>query len=287
MSQRVLILGGDMRQYYMAKFLVKKDFAIFYFGHLFSENEEYISKIRTLEKLNQRLREEKFTHIVLPVPLGEGCVKGTDHLLTIDHLFELLKYQREAIVWSGKMPVERKNELHKMQIELKEYMEIESIAMKNARLTAENAILEAIMMSDRCIMDSKSLVIGYGRCGQMLADVLRGMGGKVFVCEKEEGKGATAQARGFERKDIEDISGYDFIFQTAPEEDVLSDKVLLTLMSNDRYKECVILNLSSVRNSVNLDFVGKQRLLCKQCPGLPAKYTPKSAGELLASCLLL
>lgn len=280
MCQHILILGGDMRQYYMAKFLAKENFAISYFGQLFEEEEEKISKIRTMAKLKGQLEKVSYDYVLLPMPVGEVEIRGSNQQLKTADLPVLLKGQK-TIVMGGKIPKTLCRALEKENIEVLDFMDIESIAIMNGRLTAENAIIEAVMMSDTGVTNAKSLVIGYGRCGQMLAHMLKGMGSYVTVAEPDEDRAMLAVSYGYKVEEIKDLSTYQFVFQTAPKSNVLSDRLLVTLLDSKENDNGVILDISSQSDSIDMDFVQKHHMLCKRCPGLPGKYTARSAGELL------
>ena len=85
-----------------------------------------------------------------------------------------------------------------------DYMKEEGAAYTNAAVTAEGAIAEAILGGTEVLFQKPMLVMGYGRCGQMLAQRLRALGGKVTVYEKDPEKLAIAQACGFDTAEAED-----------------------------------------------------------------------------------
>lgn len=277
MPKKILILGGDLRQYYMAKFL-SKNFAIYYFGHLLGDMTEKITRIDSLEKLEYKLYKEHFECVILPIPLGEAYVKGTNQQLSCEKMVELLKLQKSTVVFGcGENPHVKK--LIENGVEYIDLLKEETVVYSNARLTAENAVVEAMIESDKSVMGSKSLIIGYGRCGRMLADVLRGMHGEVSVAETMKEKQGLAISFGYRVCRLCNLAGYDFVFQTAPEAGIITEELLFHCLSEENPP--MIFNLSSVVESVDEAFAKKNHIFVKHCPGLPGKYTAKSAGELL------
>lgn len=278
MPRKVLMIGGDLRQYYMAKFLCKENFAIYYFGHLLGDMTEKVTHIDTLEKLEYKLNRETFESIILPIPLGEHYVKGTNQKLNCEKMVELIKLQKSAIIFgcgeNRYITILKENGMKYIDL-----LKDEEVVYSNARLTAENAVIEAILESDKAVMNSKSLIIGYGRCGRMLADVLRGLHGEVTVAETMKEKQGLAISFGYKVTRLTNLSDYDFVFQTAPEAFVISEKLLFQCLSKER--QPMIFNLSSVVESVDEAFAKKNHIFVKHCPGLPGKYTAKTAGELL------
>ena len=60
-------------------------------------------------------------------------------------------------------------------------MNSDYVAILNAVPTAEGVISYLIQNRKKTIMDSKILVIGYGRCGKVLAQKLALLGAKVYT----------------------------------------------------------------------------------------------------------
>jgi len=285
-KKKILMLGGDKRQYYMAKFLTYENFAISYFGNLFETDWENIKKIRTLENLEEGMKKNQFDYVVLPIPMNQEYIKGTENEVSMYWLLQKLKIQKTTTVLGGQFPAFFMKELEKEGIKVVDFMLEESIALLNAELTAEGAAVEAILLSDSGVINANALVIGYGRCGRMLADLLKGMKARVTVAEIAEDRAALAVSYGYRVEALEDLSKYQFIFQTVPKESVLSKQLLSSCLLGDRGKEVVILDISSEENSIDLEYAGKHAILVKRCPGVPGKYTPKSAGELLGKFIL-
>lgn len=281
-NKHVLILGGDLRQYYMAKFLIQENFAISYFGNLFEKNEANIHKIQSVEKLKEDLTQKKYAAAILPMPVGEPFIKGTDGSVACEELSEWLKAQKNMVVFGGRL---EKNFVEKVQKGgncVSDFLQEESVAIFNAGLTAENAVIEAILLSDNCVRNEKTLIVGYGRCGRMLADLLHGMKANVTVAEPDKEKSALAISYGYKVELLKDLSPYQFVFQTAPVENVLSDKLLSTCLKNERSMETTVLDITSIDNSVNYEYARKHNILVRKCNALPGKYTARSAGKLLA-----
>ena len=281
MQRDVLLVGGDKRQYYMAKFLERAGFAISYFGAFFPESEGAVCKIKTAEKLKEHLEKKKYDAVILPTPAGEEYVSGTNYELRTKELGDWLKGQKDTGIFGGKIPRFLQATLEKDGKTVVDFMKQEEIARMNGRLTAENAVLEAVMISDTAVINSRSLVIGFGRCGEMLALVLSGLGSEVSVVETAPEKKMRARTYGYKVAEPEDLSRYQFIFQTVPEKNMLNDKRLVTLLGTEENDNCVVMDISSEPDSIDTEFARKNGIMCVRCPGLPGKYTARSAGELL------
>ena len=71
MKKRIVLLGGDLRQYYMAKSLIRKDFAISYYGLNFPQEEQGAHQCRDKDALWSALREADA--LILPDPVSREC----------------------------------------------------------------------------------------------------------------------------------------------------------------------------------------------------------------------
>lgn len=274
---KILVIGGDKRQYYMAKFLSSKGFAVSYFGEMFF-GDAAIREIRGVDKLFTELDQGKAETIVLPIPAGNDYVRGCMGLLKARELAKHMKKVKR--VYGGVIPAWIVG--LQSDMEIIDFMQDESVVLRNAAITAENAIVEAMIMSDSCICGSKCMVIGYGRCGQMLADRLRAMKGDVTVAELKDDRAGLAKSYGYLVEEITSLAEYDFIFQTAPGFS-LDPKILLTSVSGD--KNPIILDISS-SSMLDLEYGEQIGVEIKRCQGLPGRYTPKSAGILLGEYIL-
>lgn len=188
-----------------------------------------------------------------------------------------------------------------------DYLKEEGAAYTNAAVTAECAIAEAILAGTEVLFQKQMLVMGYGRCGQMLAQRLRAMGAKVTVYEKDPEKLAIAKACGFDTAEAEDEmvsyepgavtiancsldtendamahrldarfwSQFAYIFNTIPAR-VLGEERLSYICH-----DVVIIDIASAPGGLDYAYCTQKGINARLCGGLPAKYAPKSAAELL------
>lgn len=156
-----------------------------------------------------------------------------------------------------------------------DYMEEEAIAVRNASAAAEGAIAEAICLSDETLHGSSSLIIGFGRCGRILADRLNGMHSRVAVLEQNREKRAQAQAYGFDVPDVLRIERYSYVFNTVPAP-VLGREQLLGIKEG-----AVIIDIASGKGGVDHGYCREKGIRERHCLSLPGRYAPKSAAEIL------
>lgn len=267
----ILIIGGDKRQYYMAKFLDAKGFAVSYFGELYWGGVS-VKQIHDKEKLFTKLDMGLYESVVLPIPVGQEYIKGCPKKLKLAELAgHLGKVKR---IYGGNIP----NAYEHLPADKVDFLKNEAFLVENAELTAENAIVEAMLISELGFCGSKSLIIGYGRCGQMLASRLKGLKSQVEVAELDESKRSLAKSYGIKVAEIGDLSAYDFIFQTAPGFE-LDKKEMLSCISEEK-EAPIIIDISSM-SALDMSYGQSIGILMKKCAGLPGRYTAKTAGRLL------
>lgn len=158
-----------------------------------------------------------------------------------------------------------------------DYMKEETIALKNAIATAEGALAEAIQLGNENLHGKKSLVIGYGRCGKMIADKLQGMKSEVTILEEQEVRRVQAQTQGLQiMENICDWSpkDYTYLFNTVPS--LLLDKAHLEKTEDS----VVIIDIAS-GGGVDYEYCKEKGIKAKLCSGLPGKYAPKASAEIL------
>ena len=160
----------------------------------------------------------------------------------------------------------------------------EQLQLENAWLTAEGAICAAMNESRASLKDCHCLVIGWGRIGKALTELLIGMRARVTVASRtEKGRNGAAE-RGAEcastYRMAEAVRGKQIIFNTAPER-VLDENAL-------RYAEpdAMIIDLASAPFGVDIEAARRQNLRAWREPRLPGRYCPFSAARALLQAII-
>lgn len=216
------------------------------------------------------------------------------------------KLQAGEYVFGCNFPPEIAEYKRRQGIFFVDYMKEDGAAYTNAVATAEGAIAEAIVSGKEVLCGRQMLVMGYGRCGQMLAARLQAMGGKVTVYEKDLEKLVIAKAYGCETAEAKDEAAvyepgavtiancsleeaeaveneltedfwgrFTYIFNTIPAP-VLHAQRLAWIR-----QDAVLIDIASVPGGLDYAYCAQKGLNARLCGGLPAKYAPKSAAELL------
>ena len=250
------ILGGDKRNYYLAKAL---------------KNDGYEVKLCGFEKLSNMSCEVASALdsdvLVLPIiPFDKGKeVKSPYAEKTVDLSEKFL------------------SEFSGMEKETLSYSDREEFSVKNAVPTAEGAIEKAINSSDFTINGSKSLVCGYGRIGKVLSEMLRGMGSEVTVSARKSSDLAWIKLNSFQGVKtgyFSELEKYDLIFNTVPAM-IFDEEKLKRIKSG-----ALIIDLASYPGGVDFEKAKELGVKTIHALSLPGKVAPKSAGEIIESTIL-
>lgn len=155
----------------------------------------------------------------------------------------------------------------------------ESLLMENARLTAEGAVCAAMRAGSKCLRDSRCLVIGWGRIGRALTEILVALGARVTVASRRMAHRHRAIERGAEAVPLCDIAGAlpgsEVVFNTAPA--MVLDAAALEHVRAD----ALVIDLASPPYGVDLRAAWTRGVRAWREPGLPGRYCPRSAAEAL------
>lgn len=166
-----------------------------------------------------------------------------------------------------------------LELEYYDFMKIEKIAILNAIATGEGAIMEAIQKGPKNLQESNCLVLGYGRCGSVLARQLDGLHAKVTIGVRDKQviyRSISHGYQGIHLSGLQDmISQYDYIFNTIPEL-ILTPPILDQLSPN-----VTIIDIASYPGGLDYDYANIHGINAHLCLGLPGKVSPQSCAEIL------
>lgn len=145
----------------------------------------------------------------------------------------------------------------------------------NAAITADCALQVAASLMTTTFADTPVLIIGWGRIGKCLGQLLKNIGCQVTIAARKETDRAMIQALGFPSVEISMIPALlphvRLLFNTAPEP-ILHKEVLAP------WRNCIKIDLASQPGMEGDD------VICAR--GLPGVYAPESSGQLIANTVL-
>lgn len=278
-NERFGIIGGDLRQIYLAKKLQKDKNEVFVCGF---ENFVGFDKLKLKSlKISDLISSSKY--IILPVPASRNkkVINAPFSNLDIVLSEKLFSNLKNKVVFAG-IVSSLIEDVKQSGLYIRDYYQRENFLIPNALLTAEGAVSIALKEYGKSIFSSRCLVVGFGRIGKILAKLLKNMGAKVTVSARSVKDVSLAKISGFETTNVSKISekaDFDLIFNTVPAP-VLNEDVLEYLISAR-----MIIDLASAPGGT--DKLAAEELGIKLIPalGIPGKCFPEAAGEIIADVI--
>ncbi len=279
MNGLIGVIGGDLRQRYLAQFLIEAGFGPVYGAALCPAGESNQWQIPETEP--EKLLEQA-SIIAAPIPMvrGQECITGT----TLHWAEVAGALNTDQQIFGGVFPEEMARYLRRKGIRYWDYMLSEEVALKNAVATAEGAIGEALRLWPENLQNCNCLVLGYGKCGRLLALRLKQFGAQVTVYARRKEIRVLAQTEGMATVDdktlASGLSCCPVIFNTIPAP-VLLQEHLAALP-----KEHLLIELAGGQGCVPGNLAEASDIHSVKCPGLPGKYAPKESARILAEYII-
>ena len=160
----------------------------------------------------------------------------------------------------------------------------ESLILENAQLTAEGAAASAMRAGTRCLRGMRCLVIGYGRIGRALTEIMVALNARVTVASRLPEHRSRASERGaasVETASVESaLPGHKLIVNTAPSP--VLDAAALSRADGD----AMLIDLASPPYGIDLHAAWALGLRAWREPGLPGRYCPVSAAQALMDAVM-
>ena len=185
-----------------------------------------------------------------------------------------------SILIAGVLPIEQVSILRSKSISYHNIIADEIFAVENCTQTAEAALMLMIRATNISIYDMHISVLGYGRLGKAVTNILDKLGLNISVHTSDYFERASAHMTNCQVYDLTSpISNADVIINTIPAKVLPQDKLKCAK------KSCYILDLASYSSVENCD-ISALGLSYDNALGLPGKHSPKSAGKILTDAIL-
>ena len=278
-ENKFLIIGGDLRNYELAKLLAKEKNIVYTYGL-----EEVLNT--NLEKENSfecnKIEEvlEKAEIIIMPIPLTKDGIHLNMPLSNKKIKIEfLINKIRNKIVFAGDVSETLLKKFEDNNTKVIDLMKIEGFAILNVLPTVE-AIIKIILNNKKEIIhNSNCLILGYGRIGKILAQKLQGLSINVTCVTNDNIEKTWCMAFGYKAIDFKDIENngtilrkYDIIINTIP-------KIILTKELEKVRKETLIIDVASKPFGIARKIVEEQKLNFIEALGLPGKHFPITVAK--------
>ncbi|MFD1952920.1 dipicolinate synthase subunit DpsA [Paenibacillus thailandensis] len=280
---QVLLLGGDARQLEVIRKLSELDanVTVCGFDGLHSPLDGAVHA-----EFDEQLFED-VDALLLPAV-------GTDEVGVVPAIFSdrklkltdahLARLPKHCTVYTGIAKPYLRDLCSTQGLKLVELFDRDDVAIYNSIPTAEGAVMMAIQNTDITLHGSSSMVLGFGRTGITLARTLRGLGAYVLMGVHRSEHFARAKEMGFEPfytdRLQQAVGNIDLLFNTIPTM-IVTAQVIANLPPR-----AVIIDLASKPGGTDFRFAEKRGIKALLASSLPGIVAPKTAGRIIADCLV-
>lgn len=261
--KRIVVLSGDKRQHYINEYLIQQGFD---------------------SNLKNNMDFHKDDYIVCGTPFsksGEYINCDFHSAFPIDTFLGLLK--KGQCVFGGAIPNSVMNYGKEKGIRFVDVLKDFDVVWQNATLTAEGLIGEIITKTDFSLKNSNVLIFGFGKCGMNTARFLKSFDSNIIIYDHTTNN--LSRAKSFGCKTVT----YPNLMNILPRCDCMINTVPFSILTPEHYKKiskkCILFEIASAPYGFDSVLVKENNLSLHTCPGLPGKYTPKAAGELIAKSI--
>lgn len=280
-ENKIAVIGGDQRQLFVAESFLNRGYCVSVWG---CDTYGINDRIRISDSLSGAL--DGAVTIILPLPTSKDGMylncPGSTEKVTFEEIIE--RVDKDQNIIAGNVSPEMLLICSKKGIKIYDCMDCEKFKIMNAVPTAEGAVEIAMRELPITIHSSKSLVVGFGRIGKALSKLLKGMGSDVYVSARKEDSRAMAEMYGYrsiKQEEICNIAGdVDVIFNTVPFK-VLNKPIILNVR-----KDTPIIDLASLPGGVDMISAEEGGIKVIHALSLPGKVAPKTAGRIMADCII-
>ena len=267
------LIGGDLRTFFLAKILSREKHEVKLYGF------DKLENIKECEKYEEMIRTS--SNIVLPMPFSKDNQYVNMPFSNKDIVIrEIFYYLENKTIFVGNMHKELREELHRKNNQVIDFMQKEEFAILNAIPTAEATIEIILKNTKKILQNSNCLIMGFGRIGKVLAYKLKGLSAKVTCMIMSEVERAWAVAYGYETTKIENLQKnctkfkqYDIIINTIPKE-IFKEEL------KELKKENLLIDLASKPYGIDRKIVEQEKLNFIEALGLPRKISTNDISKI-------
>lgn len=267
MKKTIGIIGGDERSVFLKECLEQDDYVVKTFGVF---EDDYTN-------LEEFLRGTIYVVGGIPFSRDDYTINmpNCKNKVSVENLFNSMKECKNLVAGSFSENIKLLAEKH--NIKLYDFLDDEDFTIYNAIPTAEGAIKIAIEEHSGTIHSSKSLILGFGRIGKVLADMIKGLNGNVYVAARKKEVFAWIKTMGYIPVSYKDLPTIlpktDILFNTVPS--LLIKKEELMVMK----KDSLIIDLASKPGGIDFEIAKELGIKTNWALGLPGKVSPKSVAQ--------
>ena len=275
------VIGGDARQIALANMLAAEGITVYCSG--LEDASGQLLGVASTDPLTAALMSDI---VILPMPPtrdGETLnAPLSRYRITLDSDFHAALSGKT--VFAGIASKLREVSSEYARLNLYDYYANEAFLLRNAEATAEGALAEVIANYPGTVCGSRILITGCGRITLALAPMLRALGAVVAVAARKPSDRAKTDTMGMCSMTFGRASRrareFDIVINTVPAPVI--DSRFIGGLSPD----ALLLELASAPGGIDTDAARKRNIRIIQAPGLPGKYSPDAAAEMIKETVM-
>lgn len=283
---KVAIIGGDIRQLAVADFFLNKSFTVMMWGTDRGKNK---LKYNIAKNFSEAV--ENADICIFPLPVSNEGIRLNAPFLgeRSPKLADIVKMlPTNSVLFGGKMPCDFSDALKEKGIKAFDFFEDECLCIKNALLTAEAAVEIAMRECHETVDSSKSMVIGYGRIGKLLTNLLIKMNSDVTVVARKDTDLTYAVCMGANKYKLKETDPENML-EINNEYDIVFNTVPVRLIRNELIprinKKTIIIDLASAPGFIDIRKARDNGINVIRALSLPGKHSPARAGNIIAESI--
>lgn len=278
MINRISIIGGDLRIVKLAEMLIEEGVEVFSYGL----EKADLKDLNKCENIQEAVSKSEI--ILGPIPFSSnGKIINTpfgNKKISVEEFLNILK---DKTLIAGGIKQDIYEIASENNIKIVDILKREELSVLNAVSTAEGTIKIAIEETPKNLHGSNILIMGFGRIGKILANMLKGLGVKVACEARRNSDLAWIKAYGYEPIPIsnlkENLNKFDIIINTIPY--IILDKDNLESVR----KDALIIDLASNPGGVDRDAIKEMNIKFVWALSLPGKIAPVTSAEFIKETL--
>ena len=270
------VIGGDLRNVKLAESISADGNQVNLFGF---KNAGFEMKLGENEDLQEAIDDSEIVIGPLPCSNDNESLNAPFHNEKIPMNEVLKTMKKNQLFISGRISEKITHLAKAYNVYTIDILEREEMAVLNAIPTAEGAIQIAMEELPITVNGCKTMVLGYGRVGKVLAKMLAGLGADVYAEARKYSDIAWIKACGHKAVFINELEEYignmDVIFNTIPY--TLLNSTILEIIN----KECLIIDLASKPGGVDFEKAKELGIKVIWALSLPGKVAPVTAANFI------
>ncbi|MGO1469517.1 MAG: dipicolinate synthase subunit DpsA [Tissierella sp.] len=269
------IIGGDRRSYELARLLLEKEHKVNLYGF---KELDVDKQIKDFDSISSALEDVDI--LVAPIPVSKDGIhinapyaKGE---ILIEEVFRNMN--KEQLFIGGKTSDYLAMKEH-YEIQIVDILDREEMAVLNAIPSAEGGLQIALEEMPITLHGSNAMILGFGRIGKAMSNMLKGLGSNVYVLARKHSDISWIRMYGYNPLYIYDLKeklkDMDLIFNTIPQ--MILDKGILKVID----KQTLIVDLASMPGGVNMHAAKEMDIKVIHALGLPGKVAPISSANFM------